>query len=239
MIYVVGLGPGEKDQMTPRAIETLKKCDVIIGYKSYINLIKEYFEGKIELISSPMKGERSRCEDALKRSMEGQNVALISSGDPGIYGMAGIMLEISNGKTEVEIVPGMTAASTAASVLGAPLMHDFAVISLSDLLTPWNVIEKRLRLAAEADFSICLYNPMSHGRPHHLAKAVKILLEIKDPNTPSGWVHNAGREGETSKITTLEQLSKETLDMFTTVLIGNSTTKIINNKIVTPRGYTI
>ena len=239
MIYVVGLGPGKKDQMTKRALDTLDKCDVIIGYKAYIDLIKDYYDDKKELVSSPMKGETSRCHMALERALNGDTVAIVSSGDPGVYGMAGIMLEIAQGKTEVEIVPGMTAACTAAAILGAPLMHDFAIISLSDLLTPWELIEKRLTLAGEADFIVCLYNPASHGRPDHLRKAVEILLQSKSPETPAGWVKNAGRDGEEYGVTTLDKIADEPINMFTTVIIGNSTTKIQNGKMLTPRGYKI
>ena len=174
---------------------------------------------------------------ALELSKEGRSVALISSGDPGVYGMAGIMLEIAEGSADVEIVPGVTAASVAASVLGAPLMHDFAVISLSDLLTPWELIEKRLRAAAAADFVICLYNPASRGRPEHLARACSIIMEEKPASTPAGWVRNGGRDGESSAVTTLGELSCATLDMFCTVVIGNSATRVIDGRLVTPRGY--
>lgn len=239
MIYVVGLGPGRRDQMTERALLALEKCDVIIGYKGYIDLIKEDFQGRKELIASPMKGEAARCADALDRSLAGQTVGLVSSGDPGVYGMAGIMLETAEGKTEVEIVPGMTAACTAAAVLGAPLMHDFAVISLSDLLTPWELIERRLEAAGAADFIVCLYNPASKGRPENLKKACEILMRNKSGSTPAGWVRNAGREGEIFGITTLDKVSEENIDMFCTVIIGNSSTKFSAGKMVTPRGYRI
>lgn len=237
MIYVVGLGPGKKDQITPRALEALERCDVIIGYKAYIELAKPFLDASKELIASPMKGETERCRKALALSREGRTVGLVSSGDPGVYGMAGIMLEVAGGSEEIEIVPGVTAASSAAAVLGAPLMHDFAVISLSDLLTPWELIEKRLRAAAAADFVICLYNPASRGRPEHLARACAILMEEKSPETPAGWVRNAGRDGEASGLTTLGGLPDEDIDMFCTVIIGNSTTRISGGRLVTPRGY--
>ena len=237
MIYVVGLGPGNEDQMTPRALAALEKCDIIIGYKAYIELVRHLFEGRKELVASPMKGETERCRKVLELSKQGRTVGLISSGDPGVYGMAGIMLEIANGEAEVEIVPGMTAASTAAAVLGAPLMHDFAVISLSDLLTPWELIEKRLRAAAAADFVICLYNPASRGRPEHLARACAILMEEKPAATPAGWVRNAGRDGETFGVTTLGELPKAPIDMFCTVVVGNSATRELGGRLVTPRGY--
>ena len=237
MIYVVGLGPGGADQITPRALEALEKCDVIVGYKAYIELVRPIFEGRKELIASPMKKERSRCEDVLALSLEGRSVALISSGDPGIYGMAGIMLEVAEGKAEVKVIPGVTAASSAASILGAPLTHDFAVISLSDLLTPWELIEKRLRAAAEADFVTVIYNPASHGRPDYLARAAAILQEVLPPERIAGWVRNAGRDGESAHVTTLAGLKDAPIDMFCTVIVGNSTTRVIDGRLVTPRGY--
>ena len=236
LIYVVGLGPGSKGEMTGRAIEALERCDVILGYKAYISLIEGDFSHK-ELRPSPMKGEVARCREALELSMSGSTVGLVSSGDPGIYGMAGIMMEVAQGKTDVEVIPGITAASSAAVMLGAPLMHDFAVISLSDLLTPWELIERRLAAAAEADFVICLYNPSSRGRPEHFKNACDILLRSKAPDTPAGWVRNAGRTGASKCITTLELIRDEELDMFCTVIIGNSGTSLIDGLMVTPRGY--
>ncbi|MBP5211867.1 MAG: precorrin-3B C(17)-methyltransferase [Pyramidobacter sp.] len=237
MIYVIGLGPGGKDQMTPRALAALERCDVIIGYKTYIDLIELLFRGKCELVVSPMRGEVERCEDALRRSREGHTVGLISSGDPGVYGMAGIMLELAGPDDNVEIVPGVTAACAAAAMLGAPLMHDFVVISLSDLLTPWELIEKRLEAAAMGDFVICLYNPMSRGRSDNLRKACEILLRHKSPGTAAGWVRNAGREGAEASLTTLGKLKDAELDMFCTVIIGNHATKELHGRLVTPRGY--
>ena len=237
MIYVIGLGPGGEDQMTPRALSALERCDVIVGYKTYIDLIEPLFRGKCELVVSPMRGEVERCEDALRRSREGHTVGLISSGDPGVYGMAGIMLELSGPDDIVEIVPGVTAACAAAAMLGAPLMHDFAVISLSDLLTPWDLIEKRLEAAAAGDFVICLYNPMSHGRPDNLRNACEILLRHKSADTAAGWVRNAGREGAQKALTTLSELKDAELDMFCTVIVGNHATKALNGRLVTPRGY--
>ena len=237
MIYVIGLGPGGEDQMTPRALAALERCDVIIGYKTYIDLIEPLFRGKCELVVSPMRGEVERCEDALRRSREGHTVGLISSGDPGVYGMAGIMLELAGPDDIIEIVPGVTAACAAAAMLGGPLMHDFVVISLSDLLTPWELIGKRLEAAAMGDFVICLYNPMSRGRPDNLRKACEILLRYKSPGTASGWVRNAGREGAEASLTTLGKLKDAELDMFCTVIIGNHATKELHGRLVTPRGY--
>ena len=237
MIYVVGLGPGGSEQITPRAYSALEKCDTIIGYKAYIELVRPILRGSKEIISSSMKKERSRCEEALALSLSGHDVALISSGDPGIYGMAGIMLEVAQGTTEIEIIPGITAAASSASILGAPIMHDFAVISLSDLMTPWEIIEKRLRAAAEADFVICIYNPASHGRPDHLARAADILMKKLPCDRIAGWVSNAGRDGEKHGLTTLGSLKNTSIDMFCTVIIGNSATHNINGRMVTPRGY--
>ena len=237
MIYVVGLGPGNEDQMTPRALAALEKCDVIVGYKAYIELVRHLFEGRKELVASPMKGETERCRKVLELPKRGHPVPPIPGGTPGFSAMAAIMVKFPTGEADVEIVPGMTAASTAAAVLGAPLMHDFAVISLSDLLTPWELIEKRLRAAAAADFVICLYNPASRGRPEHLARACAILMEEKPAATPAGWVRNAGRDGETFGVTTLGELPKAPIDMFCTVIVGNSATRELGGRLVTPRGY--
>ena len=237
MIYVVGLGPGGPEQITPRALSALEKCDLIVGYKAYIELVRPLFEGRKELVASPMKKERARCLEALELSLSGRTVGLISSGDPGIYGMAGIMLEVAGDRTEVEIIPGITAAASSASILGAPLMHDFAVIRLSDLLTPWELIEKRLRAAAEADFVICVYNPASRGRPGHLARAAEILMERLPQDRAAGWVRNAGRDGESFGLTTLAGLKEAPIDMFCTVNIGNSATRVIDGRLITPRGY--
>jgi precorrin-3B C17-methyltransferase len=237
MIYVIGLGPGAEDQLTPRALEALEKCDVIIGYKTYIDLIAPRFQNCKQLISSPMRDETGRCAEALRLSQSGKTVGLVSSGDPGVYGMAGIMLETAAGHDDVQIVPGVTAACAAAAVLGAPLTNDFAVISLSNLLTPWETIEQRLEGAAAADFVICLYNPMSRGRPDNLRRACEILLKHKPDSTPAGWVRCAGRPGQEAHLTTLGALKDQKLDMFCTVIIGSSSTRIIADEMVTPRGY--
>lgn len=238
MIYVVGIGPGGPEQMTPQAKEALNVCDVIMGYKKYIELIRPHFPGKKFEISA-MKEERDRCGEALKKSLDGETVALVSSGDPGVYGMAGVMIEVADGRTEVIIVPGITAANSAAALLGAPLMHDFAVISLSDLLTPWEMIEKRIAAAAATDFVICLYNPASSARTEQFPRACEIISAYRSPNTPAAWVRNAGRRGEEKHITMLKEIKDEKLDMFCTVIIGNSTTKIVDGQMVTPRGYEI
>ena len=238
-IYVVGIGPGAYDQMTGRAIRALNESDVIIGYTVYVDLVKEYFAGK-EFMTTPMKKEVDRCVLAFDEAKKGKTVSMICSGDAGVYGMAGLMYEVGENYPDVEltIIPGVTAATGGAAVLGAPLAHDFCVISLSDRLTPWEVIEKRLACAAMGDFCVALYNPSSKGRPDYLAKAVRILLESgKSADTVCGIVRNIGREGQTARILTLAQLESTTVDMFTTVYIGNAATKQLGGKMVTPRGY--
>lgn len=237
-IYVIGLGSGGFDSMTERALNAIEECDVITGYTYYIDLIRDRIEGK-EIYSSGMKKETERCKKAVEYALSGKTVAMVSSGDAGVYGMAGIIYECAEPypQIEIEVIPGITAACSGAAVLGAPLTHDFAVISLSDLLTPWEKIEKRLLLASEADFVICLYNPSSKKRADYLKKACELMIRHKDGETPCGYVENIGRDGENYTICTLRELCDAEVNMFTTVFIGNSTTKIINGKLVTPRGY--
>lgn len=237
-IYVTGLGPGAADQMTIRARKVLERCPVIIGYTVYIDLIRDEFPDKTYL-STPMRKEADRCRMAFAEAEKGQDVAMVCSGDAGIYGMAGLICEIGRDYPEIgiEIVPGITAASGGAAVLGAPLMHDFAVISLSDLLTPWEKIERRLDATAAADFVICLYNPSSRKRAGYLERACEIVLKHKKGDTVCGIVRNIGREGESCEILSLEQLREKKVDMFTTVFIGNSATMELNGRMVTPRGY--
>lgn len=240
-IYVIGMGPGNSEDMTPRAKAAIESADMVIGYSTYVELIQEYFPGKV-FLSSGMTREIERCELVLEKALEGKTVALISSGDSGIYGMAGIMLEVVNKSGQqvpVEIVPGITAASAAAAVLGAPIMHDFAVISLSDLMTPLEAIYKRVGCAAEGDFVICLYNPKSKTRHDYIDTAREIIFKYRSGTTPVGIVRNAGRENEEYDITTLENMLDCEIDMFTVVIIGNSKTYIENNKIITPRGYKV
>lgn len=239
-IYVVGIGPGNDAGMTPQALEAISRADAIVGYGLYIELISRLTPGK-EVFSSGMRHEAERCEAALDFAKSGRTAALVCGGDAGVYGMAGVMLEVARGcpEVEIEIVPGVTAACAAAAVLGAPLMHDFAVISLSDLLTPWDIIEKRLRAACAADFVICLYNPKSANRAEQFGRAARIMLEYKDAQTPCGVVRNAGREGRASAICALSELDKQNVDMFCTVIAGNSQTRVINGRMVTPRGYDI
>lgn len=237
-LYVVGIGPGAYDQMTGRAIRALNESDVIIGYTVYVDLVKDYFSGK-EFMTTPMKKEVDRCRMAFEEAMKGKTVSMICSGDAGVYGMAGLMYEVGEQYPEVEIciIPGVTAATGGAAVLGAPLIHDFCLISLSDLLTPWEKIEKRLSCAAQADFVVCLYNPSSKKRHDYLKKACEIMLEYKSEDTVCGIVSNIARDGEECRVLSLKELSDTQVDMFTTVFVGNSQTKNINGKMVTPRGY--
>lgn len=237
-LYVVGLGPGGVEQMTKRAYEALQCCDVIAGYHVYVNLIKEDFKEK-EFLSTGMRKEVDRCKLALDEALKGKTVAMISSGDAGVYGMAGIMFQVAadHPEVEIEVVPGITAACSGAAVLGAPLISDFCLISLSDLLTPWEKIEKRLDCASQADFCICLYNPSSIKRHDYLQKACDIMLKNQNGDVPAGIVRNIGREGESYELTTLRELRDKQVDMFSTVIIGNSQTQVINGRLVTPRGY--
>ena len=238
-VYVVGLGPGGVYGMTQAARAALEQADVICGYGVYLDLIAPLAAGK-ELLSTPMTQELERCTLALEKAAGGCTAALVCSGDAGVYGMASPLLELAPRypEVEVEVVPGVTAALAGAAVLGAPLAHDCSVLSLSDLLTPWPVIEKRLRAAAAGDFVLCLYNPASRRRKDHLRRACAILQEAGlAPGTLCGWVRNIGRGGQTHRILTLAQLQEEPVDMFTTVFIGNSTTRLAGDRLVTPRGY--
>lgn len=237
-LYVVGIGPGAYEKMTIEAAQALKNSDVIIGYTVYVDLVKEHFPGK-EFMTTPMKKEVERCQMALEEAIKGKTVSMICSGDAGVYGMAGLMYEVGvkYPQVELEIIPGVTAATGGAAVLGAPLIHDFCLISLSDLLTPWEKIETRLLEASKADFVICLYNPSSKKRHDYLEKACNLMMEYKAPDTVCGIVGNIGREGESMKVLTLEELKTTKVDMFTTVFVGNSQTKNVGGKMVTPRGY--
>lgn len=241
MIYVIGIGPGCRDLMTQEAIAAMEDAEVIVGYKTYIKLVEEFIKDK-EVVQNGMRKEVDRCQDAIDIAKTGKKVAVISSGDAGIYGMAGLILELitkQNLDIKVKVVPGVTASIGAAAVLGAPIMHDFCHISLSDLMTPWEVIEKRLRLAAEADFVICLYNPRSKGRSEHLAKAFKIMGEFKDGSTPVGIVKDVGRADQEKFICTFDTMDFERVDMTTMVIIGNKSTYIKDDLMITPRGYTV
>lgn len=223
--------------MAPAALEAIEIADVIIGYKTYTDIIEDLLVGK-EVLSSGMRREVDRAGKAIELAREGKTVAVVSSGDPGVYGMAGIVLEMA-GDVHVDVVPGVTAATAAAAALGAPLMHDFAVISLSDLLTPWVKIMTRLEAAGLGDFVVVLYNPKSKGRPTNINTAREILLWHKDPETPVGIVRCAKRGEESVVVTTLKDMLNEEIDMLTTVIVGNSQTRIENGKIITPRGYKV
>ena len=226
-IYVVGLGPGGKIDETVRAQKALNEADVIIGYKTYTDLIKDRYPDK-EIIASPMRGEVDRCRSCLALAREGKCVALICSGDAGVYGMASPMLEVAgeDGFDDIEIIPGVTAALSGAALLGAPVAHDMCTVSLSDILTPWDVIEKRLACAAEGDFCIVIYNPASTKRTDHLKRACEILMRYIPGKRECGYVRNIGREGCSIKLLTL-----------VTAFIGNSSTYISGDRLITPRGY--
>ncbi len=231
------MGPGSYDQMTIRAAQALQEAQVIAGYSVYVELVKPHFPDK-EYLVTPMRKEADRCRMAIDAACAGKSVAMISSGDAGVYGMAGLIYELAQGRDlQIEVIPGVTAALSGGAVLGAPLTHDFAVISLSDLLTPWEKIEARLDMAARADFSIVLYNPSSMKRADYLRRAVEILLRHKAPETVCGAVRNIGRAGEAYELMSLKELADYQADMFTTVFIGNSQTRNLSGKMVTPRGY--
>ena len=238
-VTVVGLGPGAGRDLTGRAREALERADLIVGYTAYIALIREEFPEK-EMMSTGMRREVDRCRAAVEAAVSGRDVAMVCSGDSGIYGMAGLIYEVAQEypPIEIEVVPGITAACGGAAVLGAPRTHEFAGVCLSDLVTPWDKIALRLECAAKGDFVLCLYNPASHSRPDHLKRACDILMAAgKSPDTICGYVQNIGREGEQGTITTLGALRDTQVDMFTTVFIGSSQTKLLGGKMVTPRGY--
>ena len=226
--------------MTPKAKSEIENADVVIGYGTYIKLVESIIKKDAEVISGTMGKEVERAQIAVKKVKEGKNVIMVSSGDPGVYGMAGVVLEVAAKEklqAPVEIVPGVTAATAASAILGAPLVSDFAIISLSDLLTPWEKIKRRLEAASSADMSIVLYNPQSQGRIEPLTKAYEIMMKHIDPQTPVGIVRQAGREGQNFTITTLKDILNCDIDMVTTIVVGNSATKVVNGKMVTARGY--
>lgn len=237
-LYVVGIGPGSYEDMTLRAIEALERCDVIVGYTVYVDLVKAHFPDK-EFLTTPMRQEVARVQLALETAQSGRSVAMICSGDAGVYGMSGLCEEMAKAYPDVTVrtIPGVSAVLSGAAILGAPLMHDFAVISLSDLLTPWETIERRLLAAAQANFVICLYNPASHKRKDHLMRACDLVLRFASPDTVCGIARNIGRDDESVTVLPLKELRTAEVDMFCTVFIGNSETQVINGKMVTPRGY--
>ena len=239
-IYIVGMGPGREEMMTGEALQVLEQADVIIGYTLYLDLLGRRFQKK-ELLSTPMRQEEERCRLCFKEAGKGKRVALVCSGDAGIYGMASLMYEIGKDypETELFVVAGITAAVSGAALLGAPLNHDFCVISLSDLLTPWEKIEKRLDAAAAGDFVIAIYNPTSHKRKDYLRRACDILLRRLEEERVCGYVENIGRDGTKTGICTLKELRDREANMFTTVFIGSSGSEIMNGKFVTKRGYRV
>ncbi|SEJ10814.1 cobalt-precorrin 3 C17-methyltransferase [Propionispira arboris] len=242
-ISVVGIGPGSLEDMTPKALETIQKADIVVGYNTYIKLIEDLIKDK-QVIGTAMMQEIDRCQMAVDHATAGKTVAVVSSGDAGIYGMAGLVLELllklpKEQRPEVKIIPGISAVNASAAILGAPLMHDFVVISLSDLLTPWDLIKKRADLAAQGDFVIALYNPKSKKRVQNIEEIREIMLKYKSPQTPVGIVNSASRLEENAVISTLENFTKEEINMFSLVIIGNSNTYVADNFMITPRGYHI
>jgi precorrin-3B C17-methyltransferase len=242
VLFLAGIGPGDHKTMTNHCIAVFRNCDVVVGYKRYVELAEPFIEQQ-QVISSGMTQEVERCNKAIQEAAKGKRVALISSGDSGVYGMAGLALEIVNKKKlwdkfAIEIIPGVPVIHAAAARLGAPLMNDYAVISLSDLLTPWEVIEKRLQHAAQSDMVICLYNPKSKKRTTHIKEAKNILLQYRKSDTPVGIARNVGRKGEAITLTTISRMLRYKIDMVTIIIVGNSATQVLNNRMVTQRGYT-
>lgn len=242
MLTAVSLGPGDQSLLAPAALDAIREADVVAGYKGYIALMPDHLLKGKEVVSTGMMGEVERARGAIESARSGKKTVMVCSGDAGIYAMAGLLLEILEAEGLLEavpftVVPGVAAFNAAAALLGAPLMHDFASISLSDLLTPWEVIEKRLRLAAEADFVIALYNPRSKKRSDHLANALNIIGEHRQPQTPVGIVGRAYREGQDVRLVRLDSVDVESVDMQTVLIIGNSATRLAGNRMLTPRGY--
>jgi len=241
MLFIVGIGPGGRPHMTGRALEAIAAAEVVVGYTLYIEMLGELVAGKT-VVSTGMTREVDRCAEAVRLALAGRAVAVVSTGDPGVYGMAGLVLELlaetdPAGQVAVELVPGVSAVHAAASLLGAPLMTDFAVISLSDLLTPWATIRQRLEGAGAGDFVVALYNPRSKKRVTHLEEACTILARHRPGTTPAGVVRNALRDGQQVELTTLTALPTCAVDMMSVVVIGNSTTRLLQGRLVTPRGY--
>ena len=238
-IYCIGIGPGDAKYLTPEATQAIKNSDVLVGYKYYMSYVEHLAEGK-EQISTGMKKEQERAEAAFSEAKKGKTVAVISSGDAGVYGMAPLLWELkqkNNSAVEIEVVPGISAMFAAAAKLGAPLGHDFCSISMSDLLTPWEKIEKRIKAAAEADFITAIYNPVSRGRFWQLMRIKELFLEVRSPETPVGIARQVGREEENTEVIQLKDLDASMADMFTVIIIGNSQTQKFGNQMITPRGY--
>ena len=235
-IDIIGMGPGRESMMTGDAVKALDDADIIVGYPVYLEQLGERYSDK-EKYSTPMRKERERCEFCFEKANENRQVALICSGDAGVYGMASLMIEMGEAYPDIElnVIPGVTAALSGAAVLGAPVNHDFCLISLSDVLTPWEKIEKRLKVAVEGDFVIVIYNPQSRSRKGYIGRAAEIIMECGGSERVCGYVKNIGREGTESRLCKVSDLANEDIDMFTTVFIGNSDTKIVNGKMITPR----
>ena len=241
-IIIAGIGPGSKEDITPAVLEAVREANAIVGYKYYFQFIKLYVKPGCECIDTGMKRERERAEQAFELAEQGKTVVVISSGDAGIYGMAPLIYEMKKAHqsdVEIESLPGISAFQKAASLLGAPIGHDMCIISLSDLMTPWEVIERRIKAAAVGDFVTAVYNPKSHGRYWQLYRLQELFLKNRSADTPVGYVRQAGREEQEIKITTLEKFDPEDVDMFTVILIGNSQSYIADGKIITPRGYSL
>ena len=239
-IIVTGIGPGSKEDVTPAVIEAVREADAIVGYKYYFQFIEEYVKDGGECIDTGMKKERERAEQAFLLAEQGKTVVVISSGDAGLYGMAPLIYEMKmkqSSDIEIEVLPGISAFQKAASLLGAPIGHDVCLISLSDLMTPWDVIERRIKAAAVGDFVTAIYNPKSHGRYWQIYRLQELFLKYRSAETPVGYVRQAGREEQEIKVTTLEKFDPEEVDMFTVVLIGNSQSYLADGKFITPRGY--
>ncbi|PID72745.1 MAG: precorrin-3B C(17)-methyltransferase [Desulfobulbus propionicus] len=240
VLNVVGLGPGAEDLMAPRAKNAIEQAEIVTGYRTYLDLVRDCIPATAEVISSSMMQEIDRCKKALQLAESGKNVALVCGGDPGIYALAGLVFELAqstDSKVKIEVIPGIAALNGCASILGAPLMHDFAAISLSDLMTPWEVIEKRVEAAGQADFVIAIYNPKSKKRTTQIVRTREILLNYRAPETPVGIVQGASRDNQSVVLSTLGEMLEQEIGMQTTVLIGNSQTFIWNDKMITPRGY--
>ena len=233
MLRIVGFGSGAKDNMTLEASAAISSAQLIVGYSTYVDILKQYFPDK-EYYSTNMMQEKERCQYAIDTAKEGKEVVLVCSGDSGIYGMASLVYELAEDNLDIKVISGVTAASSGSACLGAPLSHDFAVISLSDCMTPWELIKKRIKAMAESDMVMCIYNPSSRRRSGYLKEACDIVLKVQSPDTVCGYVRNIGRENETTGILTLKELADFKADMFTTIYIGNSHTKVINGKMVTP-----
>ena len=247
-IIVAGVGPGSKEDITPAVLDAVQQADCIVGYKYYFQFVEPYVKEGCECIDTGMKRERERAEQAFRLAEQGKTVVVISSGDAGIYGMGPLIYEMQHERCSVdgdsvavsiEVLPGISAFQKAASLLGAPIGHDLCIISLSDLMTPWELIERRIKAAASGDFVTAVYNPKSHGRYWQLYRLVELFLQVRSPETPVGYVRQAGRDDQEIKVTTLAQFDPEDIDMFTVVLIGNSQSYIADGKIITPRGYNL